>query len=156
MITRKITVIPFRSQTGQGMRLDVIWFEVTDLDTMHAGFPGEWYTTIKESIALMGTMIRPPICLACGRDLMFDSFELHHGIVSRQDIRGWRFKNARMLIDTELNLVPLHPQCNQGRPPTREEVWEYQSAFYGQQLLIDWYSALPWTTPRPPRLFKGV
>ena len=156
MITRKINVVRPNSPTKQAMRLDVVWFEVSDLDTMHSGFPAEWYRTLKESIALMHSIIRPPICFACGRDLVFDSFELHHGIVSQQDIRGWRFKHARMLIDTELNLVPLHPQCNQGKPPTREEVWEYQASFYGLQLLIDWYKELPWKTPKPPRLFRGI
>ena len=156
MITRKINVVRPNSPTKQAMRLDVVWFEVSDLDTMHSGFPAEWYRTLKESIVLMHSIIRPSICLACGHDLLFDSFELHHGIVSRQDIRGWTFKHARMLIDTELNLVPLHPQCNQGKPPTREEVWEYQASFYGLQLLIDWYKELPWKTPKPPRLFRGI
>jgi len=157
MITRKITVVRPNSPTQQAMRLDVIWFEVSDLDTMHSGFPAEWYATLKESIVLMHSIIRPPLCLTCGRDMVFDSFDLHHGIVSKQDIRGWRFKNARMLIDTELNLIPLHIECHRGyAAPTREEVWEYQSAFYGQSLLIEWYKGLPWKTPRPPRLFRGV
>lgn len=156
MITRKITVALPNSTTGQTMNLDIVWFEVADLSSMTALFCAEWAGSLKESIALMGTMARPPICLVCGRNLTFDSFDLHHGIVTRQDIRGWRYPNACMLINTELNLVPLHPSCHLSRPPSREEVWEYQANFYGQLLLVEWYRDLPWKTQRPPRLFRGM
>ena len=79
-------------------------------------------------------------------------FDLHEGIVSRQDARGWRPVQKRLIM-TELNCIPLHHKCNLDNPPSREAVWEYQEAWYGRAALMDWYTSLPWKSGKPPRNF---
>jgi len=156
MITRQIMKVQPHNPVGGPAQMDISWIEESDLSSLTAKFVQEWYRNLKEVIQLMHLFYRHPLCLACGHDLDLSAFELHHGIVSQQDIRGWTHPHARALIDTELNLVPLHPHCNSNNPPSREDVWEYQQAFYGLPLLVEWYSGLPWKTERPPRLFRGV
>ena len=132
--------------------LEAEWLELSDVYGMRTGFPEHWKFTIRDKIDWLFTEVRPRACLVCGRN--FGTFHLHHGLVSRRDSQGWK-PPLRLLLDTEINLIPLHESCHLSSPPSRGMCWEYQCDFYGQEILELWYNSLPWKVG-PPRLFgKG-
>jgi len=131
------------------MRLQAEWLELSDIYGMPGGFAEHWRFTVRDKINWLFTEVRPRMCLVCSEP--FTTFHLHHALVSRQDVRGWK-PNLRLLIDTELNLVPLHEDCHLSSPPSREDCWDYQCSFYGQEIMKKWYYDLPWKTEPPRRL----
>jgi len=128
-----------------GSGISVCWLEL--FDTVNAS---AWKRDLKEWVDQLYGNLRERTCMVCSKP--FAMFDLHHGIVSKQDVRGWPRKR-RLLIDTGLNVVPLHHTCHMDRPPTREAVWAVQVGFYGKDIVGAWYDALPWKTLRPPRIF---
>lgn len=150
-----ITTIKLDDRT----EFDVSWLTLDQVPDLSAAFREQHYRDVKGWLNLVFGDIRPRVCLSCGD--RFGMFDMHHGIVSRQDVRGWRHKAkgvsaAKMrllLITNELNCIPLHHTCNTDRPPTREQVWEFQKGFYGEEVLKEWYFSLPWRLGKPPRFF---
>lgn len=91
---------------------------------------------------------RPRICLACGKP--FGVFDMHEGIVTREDVRGWKGKKKNLIM-VEQNCIPLHHDCNVNHPPSRQAVWDYQVEYYGGAVRA-WYYGLPWKVV--PRRFE--
>jgi len=87
---------------------------------------------------------RDGFCLGCGTDEI-DRPEMHEGIVSRNDVRGWKAAN-KILIHSPYNCLILCSDCNQGlsgkTPPSRREVVLYMCLHYGYDV-IRWLEYLP-------------
>lgn len=130
---------------------NVEWLELDDLELMTGDALKVWRPNLKEKLDWVFGNLRPRTCLVCGKP--FDVFDMHEGIISRNDVRGWK-GNKKLLIMSELNCTPLHHQCHMDRPPIRETAWKYQLEFYGRELLRQWYFDLPFKVG-PPRLFQG-
>lgn len=132
---------------------DVTWLEMCDLESgNHDDKIQEtlqfWYSDIKEKLSEWTyNVFRSRTCMICGKNMT--TFDAHHAIVQKND---WTRKK-RLLIDCELNLVPLHNQCHLESPPSRQECWDYNVEFYGEDLMRDWYEQLPWKQGHPPRRF---
>ena len=89
----------------------------------------------------------------CDTLLHETGFDVHEGIVSRQDVRGWSLPKSAWIF-CEYNCVMLCPDCNRNGPqPSRQFVWDLQCARYGEAAVRSWYEALPFRTGKPPRLF---
>jgi len=140
--------LPRQTLIGEDVAIEAEWLELHELETLDDNFIRYWRGSIREKLHWLYGEVRPRICLVCGDT--FGGFDLHHAIVTRGDVQGW-FKLRRLLIDTELNLIPLHPECHRLYPPTREEAWAYQVAFYTEWVMKRWYTALPWKGK--PRIF---
>ncbi len=146
-------------QLDNKTELDVSWLTLEEIPALTSDFRKNHYNDMKGWLNLIFGDIRPRVCLSCGEH--FGMFDMHHALVSRQDVRGWRHKAkgipaAKMrllLITNEINCVPLHNSCHLANPPTREQAWEFQKAFYGKEVMLEWHHGLPWKTSRPPRLF---
>ena len=128
---------------------EIDWLEATDIGELAASFLRDWRRELKEKLDWVFGAIRPRICMVCHQP--FGAWDMHEGVVSRNDVRGWK-KPLRLLIMSEVNCIPLHHACHMDRPPTREDVWAYQMCFYGEQVLYGWYTRLPWKAD-PPRRF---
>ena len=135
MIIREYSDIP----------MTAVWFEESDLPGITGYYQSRWKKELRERLDYMYEYIRPRLCLVC--DEPFSTFHLHHAVVSKQDVRGWKRKK-RFLIEVEMNLVPLHGKCHLDTPPSRECCWEYQCDFYGEELMREWYNSLPWKVPQ--------
>lgn len=138
---------------GRMNELEVEWLDPYDVegeDALDPMFLQTWRPNLKEKIDWIYGHHRPRVCLACGKP--FTTFDLHEGIVSRQDIRGWT-KERTLLIMNELNCIPLHHVCNTDNPPKREDVWESQKLFYPKAALYGWYTRLPWKAGVPRRFW---
>jgi len=139
---------------------DINWLTLDEIELLDKRYAETWYTDVKTSVATMHTLFRPNVCLVCAQYLG-KPFDLHHAIVTRQDVRGWKYvagpydaKITRLLLITnELNCIPLHHQCHLDNPPTRESAWEYQANFYGEELMRSWYESLPWKSGVPRKLW---
>ena len=129
-----------------GYSLTVQWLEETDLPVAI----GTHRRDLKEHLHLTYGLVRPRICLACEKPFM--AFDMHEGIVSRNDVRGWP-QRSRVLIFTEVNCIPLHHACNIDSPPRRELAWQMQADFYGGEILRAWYEGLPWKAGVPRRFW---
>lgn len=123
----------------------IVWFEKEDLPSVTGYYISRWKEELRERINWLHGCIRPRVCLVCNRP--FSIFQLHHAVVSKQDVRGWKPKK-RLLIEVEMNLIPLHSKCHLDNPPTRERCWEHQCDFYGEELMQDWYNSLSWKVPQ--------
>lgn len=143
------TTIPVQYK-GKTYDYNVEWLEYEDLELMTAGALKIWRPNLKEKLDWVFGNLRPRICLVCGEP--FGVWDMHEGILSRNDIRGWRGAK-KLLIMSELNCTPLHHKCHMDRPPSREDTWKYQEEFYGRDLLENWYFSLPWKLGKPPRFF---
>lgn len=70
---------------------------------------------------------------------------MHEGIISRGDVMGWP-KERRVLIHTPYNCVLICADCNlagNGKyPPSREAVFEFKVARYGDDV-YRWLRWLP-------------
>ena len=128
---------------------NVEWLELEDLDLMTVDALKVWRPNLKEKLDWVFGNLRARVCIACGNPFIY--WDMHEGILSRNDVRGWKGPK-KLLIMSEINCVPLHHTCNTDRPPSREDVWQYQQEFYGRELLLLWYYSLPFKVG-PPRLF---
>ena len=128
---------------------NVEWLEEEDLGLMTGDDLTRWRPDLKQKLNWVFGNLRPRTCLACGKP--FGVWDMHEGILSRQDVRGWK-KTKKLLIMSELNCIPLHHVCHMDHPPSREDVWHYQTQFYGWEALNYWYFGLPFKDG-PPRLF---
>lgn len=128
---------------------NIEWLELGDIKLMTGNALRIWRPDLKEKLDWVFGNLRPRVCLICGKP--FGTFDLHEGILSRGDVRGWK-GTKKLLIFSELNCIPLHHACHLYAPPSRGTVWEYQMNFYGRELLNTWYTGLPWKVG-PPRLF---
>jgi hypothetical protein len=99
-----------------------------------------WWSNLREKLNWVYGTIRPRICLVCNKEMQY--YDLHHCICSKQNVRGWDVDH-KILIDTELNLIPLHNWCHIATPPTKDKCWEYQCEFYGENIMSEWYYSLP-------------
>lgn len=151
----------FTYTDSNGRKYDIVYITLEDIPDMDPHYWGEWYDEVKRVVATLywEKFVNPPICMSCGQTVT--RFDLHHGIVTRQDVRGWRVRtrgaNHRetrlILITNPLNCIPLHHKCHMISPPTREEVWRRQCGIFGKDHLLDWYNKLPWKYG-PPRRFE--
>ena len=137
--------------SGEQSIWEVSWFDVDDIPLDPDYMEYHW-TSIRERMDFLYGTFRPRICLVCGKPFGND-VHLHHCIVTRGDIRGWK-RERRILIDTEINLIPLHPTCHLNSPPTREDAWEYQCAFYGGNIVNLWYNGLEWKGGKPRKFWE--
>lgn len=128
---------------------NIEWLEFDDLEIMTGDALKMWRPNLKERLDWIFGNLRPRTCLVCGKS--FGTFDMHEGILSRQDVRGWK-GSKKMLIMSEINCVPLHHKCHMDRPPSREDAWHYQVGFYGWEVLNRWYFGLPFKIG-PPRFF---
>ena len=128
---------------------NVEWLVLEDVYLMHGKALGQWRPNLKEKLDWVFGNLRPRTCLICGKP--FAVFDMHEGILSRNDVRGWKGPK-KLLIMSEFNCIPLHHVCHMDHSPSREAVWEYQVEFYGRKLLKRWYFGLPFKAG-PPRLF---
>lgn len=126
------------------------WLQVDDLDELASSYLQSWRRELKEKLDWVHGAIRPRLCMVCLRP--FGSWDMHEGIVTRNDVRGWK-KPVRLLIMSEINCIPLHHECHMDRPPTREDVWAHQMQFYGEELMRAWYTRLPWKAGVPRRFW---
>lgn len=94
---------------------------------------------------------RPRICEGCQRKLIRE-FDVHEGIVTRGDVRGWSFED-RGLIFSEYNTTLLHHLCHLMNPPTRQYVWDIQVARYGEEKMRGWYEGLPFKIGAPQKFW---
>ena len=141
-------IIPVKSK-GELYDYEVEWLVPKDLETMTGEALKIWRPNLKEKLDWVFGNLRPRICLTCGEP--FGVWDMHEGILSRNDVRGWKGPK-KLLIMSELNCIPLHHACHLYAPPSRGTVWEYQVEFYGRELLERWYFGLPFKAG-PPRLF---
>lgn len=116
-----------------------------------------WRTEQKEYLDdLIYGVFRSLICLGCNLPIT-GPWDMHEGILSRQDYRGKRRKYHNLIYCLP-NLIPLCPSCNRsdgGIPPKRELVWEYQKEFYGPDIMNTWYDiACSVLKSGPPRYFE--
>jgi len=149
-------------ECGDTMVVFVAWWTLDGLAEMGTSWPEyvvQWNQfRLRDFINHLHGNIWPRVCMVCGR--RFSAFQLHHGIVTRRDVQGWKLcipgvspHNARLaLITNVINCIPLHPTCHQN-PPTRQEVWDYAVSKWGQEIVSDWYNSLPWKIRTPPRYF---
>jgi len=142
------TTIPVQYK-NEAYKYNVEWLEFEDLHIINGAALTEWRPNLKQKLNWVFGELRPRTCLVCGEP--FGIFDMHEGILSRNDVRGWK-GTKKLLIMSELNCLPLHHVCHMDRPPSREAAWEYQLGFYGRDLLEQWYYSLPWKIG-PPRLF---
>ena len=142
------TTVPVQYKGGR-YKYNVEWLEFDDLDLMTTDALKVWRPNLKEKLDWVFGNLRPRVCLACGEP--FDVWDMHESILSRNDVRGWKWPK-KLLIMSELNCIPLHHTCNIDHPPSREAAWEYQKEFYGRDLLERWYYRLPFKVG-PPRFF---
>ena len=142
------TTVPVQYKDGI-YPYNVEWLEMDDLELMTGDALKVWRPNIKEKLDWVFGNLRPRICLVCGKP--FSVFDAHEAILSRNDVRGWK-GHKKLLIMSELNILPLHHVCHLHSPPSREAAWKYQEEFYGRELLKQWYYSLPFKVG-PPRLF---
>ena len=127
---------------------NVEWLQLEDLGIINGEALTAWRPNLKQKLNWVFGNRRPRTCLVCGEP--FGIFDMHEGILSRNDVRGWK-GTKKLLIMSELNCIPLHHKCHMDRPPSREAAWEYQMEFYGRDLLERWYFGLPFKIG-PPRV----
>lgn len=93
-------------------------------------------------------------CDKCRAELRKTGFDVHEGVVSRQDVRGWKYP-MKAYIFSEYNCVLLCPDCNRNNPPSRQVMWDLQCGRYGEGAMREWYEALPWRTGVPRRFWDA-
>ena len=91
-----------------------------------------------------------PYCDGCGKLLI--AAEVHEGIVTRQDVRGWKYPDKGRIF-SEYNSLLLCPECHRPSPPSRQECWTKLCRRFGEELITNWYFGLPWRSG-PPRYFQ--
>ena len=149
----------FKGYSGEKIHT-VEYFTLEEIGNLDPEFVSNWYNTVKQKMDVFYGMTFPRLCLVCG-DVIEGAWDAHHGIVSRNDVRGFRHTVGnypyqvvrRMLIDTELNLLPLHHECHLHKPPTREEAWNCLTNIFTEEAVKEWYYSLPWKLGKPPRTF---
>jgi len=116
-----------------------------------------WRTEQKHYLNdLIYAVFRPLICLGCDQPIR-SAWDMHEGILSRQDFRGKRRKYFDLIYCLP-NLIPLCPSCNRsdgGVPPSRDAAWEHQKEFYGREIMRTWYYDIACSVLKlgPPRYF---
>jgi len=80
------------------------------------------------------------ICDCCGK-IITGGVAVHEGLVTRAQVPGWPFPK-RGLIFSELNCILLDNQHHLAHPPSRQQVWVWQSERYGEEVLKTWYLGL--------------
>jgi hypothetical protein len=108
-----------------------------------------WHSKMRQAVYVK----RPRRCDGCGKRLKY-GFDLHEGVVSRQDVRGWKYP-MKAQIFTEYNCVLLCPDCNRNNPPSRQAMWDLQCQRYGEVAMREWYEGLPWRAGVPRRFWNG-
>lgn len=138
--------------------IDIHWLTIDDIAWSEDAYLNTWYNDVKMSMAYLYMDHRDTKCFVCGN--YYRDFDVHHAIITRQNIRGLKVqiagidhKKTRLLLITNvLNCIPLHNKCHLEGPPKRENVWEYQVSFFGEDLMRRWYDSIPWKVG-PPRRF---
>ena len=103
----------------------------------------QWQFTLK----FVGGMNQKNCCTVCGMLLRNASpIELHHALISREDVRGLP-QYQKLVIHHTYNCLVLHHKCHYSI--TRQESWELLSNLYGLENLIGWYQFLPIALVRP-------
>jgi hypothetical protein len=67
--------------------------------------------------------------------------QVHEGVISRQDVRGWKAKN-KVLIHSPYNCIAVC-RAHNVNPPDRYVVLEWMFEQYGQDDVLEWYLGLP-------------
>ena len=79
----------------------------------------------------------------CGEFIEGDDFQLHHALVSKNDVKGFKDKNRRhAYIQNTFNVIALHPACHEGF--SREMAAIFLCDTYGEKRVKRWYYALKW------------
>jgi hypothetical protein len=82
---------------------------------------------------------RPWRCDCCG-EVFFNRVDVHEGIVTKGDVRGWRLPQ-RAWIFSEYNCILLLRAHH--HPLKRQFVWDLQCKRYGEAAMREWYESLP-------------
>lgn len=73
---------------------------------------------------------------SCGKKVSLKNGQLHHALLSRQDVVGHPEKDR---IHHPYNVLMLHDQCHEGI--TRRQCCELLSRIYGQEVILEWYNS---------------
>jgi len=104
---------------------------------------GSWQIAIK----LMAKLNQDFKCSGCKNSFRANQkLELHHALISREDVRGLSFEFYALIHHT-YNCLLLHHECH--LQLNRENSWRLLSEIYGQDNLVDWYESLPNHIMRP-------
>lgn len=76
--------------------------------------------------------------------------DLHEGIVSREDVRGWK-REDRLLIHCAINCFIVCRYCHREHRLSREDAWRLACERYGDEAVREWYEGLPWKAGTPRR-----
>ncbi len=143
---------------GDGRRIYVSWLTLEELETYDDSL-STWYNRVKDGLDFLFSIYRPRNCFGCGNPV--GVFDMHHGIVLRQDVRGWKYEVGEydykavrlMLITNVLNCVPMCQRCHASHfnIPSRGEVLLRQAQFFGKDVLLEWLESLPWKWGTPQR-----
>ncbi len=103
----------------------------------------QWQSTLK----FVGGMNQKYRCAVC--DILLGEtppIELHHALISREDVRGLP-QYQKLVIHHTYNCLVLHHKCHHSI--TRQESWNLLSTLYGLENLIEWYQFLPIVLIKP-------
>ena len=145
---------------GKIFNLQAEYITLDEIESLHERFVNSRYQNIKAGMNLFYVFYVPRTGLVCGE--YFDYFDAHHAICTKNDAAGWKYTCGvydakavrRLLIDTELNLTPLHHKCHMDNPPTKQKAWEQQCNIYGEKIMNKWFESLPWKLGKPPEIFN--
>ncbi len=79
----------------------------------------------------------------CGRELEGEDYQLHHALVSKNDVKGFKDKGRRhAYIQNAFNVIALHPECHDGF--SRELAAIFLCETFGEHAVKTWYYSLKW------------
>lgn len=149
-----------RDLHGQIQNLQAEYITLDEIEYLDERYVKTRYQNIKVMLNSFYGSVIPRRCCVCQKP--FGSFDLHHCLVDKNLAAGWSFERGvfdkrtvrRLLIDTELNLSPIHhTPCHMDNPPTKQSAWTRQCEIYGEKLVMAWYESLPFKNG-PPQYFS--
>lgn len=106
------------------------------LDSSNLSLDTDWVTWQKV-LKLAAQFNQKGMCI-CG-EILGDSAELHHALITKQDARGSREKER--ILHHSYNIILAHPECH--AKLQRKDSLQYLSILYGDVEVHTWYNELP-------------